>query len=129
VALIFLSSFWAAKRVLQLVIWHGTSICFYAFIYTVVFLICSCILSILLGFCCYFLQIWYWTYRDSQYYQHLLTLFAILYNSNTEGTNFWSLNVTFRVMSMYACHLWYYFIIKWVETHASWWGGGQPNYK
>ena len=38
--------------------------------------------------------------RNGQWYQHLLSLFTIFYESDTEGTNFWIMFVCFTCMSM-----------------------------
>ena len=36
--------------------------------------------------------------RNSQWYQHLLTLFGIFYESNTEGNNFWIMFICFTFL-------------------------------
>ena len=38
---------------------------------------------------------------NGQWYQHLLTLFAIFYESSTEGTNSWITLIIFNVCKMY----------------------------
>ena len=61
-------------------------------------------------FCPFFFIIfytWYWNARpNGQWYQHLLTLFAIFCESNTEGTYFWIMLINFTFVEC-ACFVWY----------------------
>ena len=75
---------------------------------------------------------WYWnTDLNGQWYQHLFTLFAIFYESNTEVTNFWIMLICFMFVKR-ACFVLYstsvgFELVKSPEVTLCGWLGNKPS--